>query len=120
MQLCPNTSREALKYPAAGPLQRTGCTAAVVRHRKAPATVAIERLDTDQSSLSVGKGMLCRVCDQLAHDQAEAMTLRRRQFAVLDGCLTANGGRLQNCLRQGFTERLEEARDRNCFDIPTA
>ena len=119
MQLCPNTSCKALKNPAAGPLQRTGCTAAVVRHREAPATVAIERLDTDQSSLPVGKGMLCRVRDQFAHDQAEAMTLRRRQFAVLDRCLAANGGRLQNCLRQGFAERLEEVRNRNCFDIPT-
>ena len=61
--------------------------------------------------------MLCRVRDQFAHDQAEAMTLRRRQFAVLDGCLAANGGRLQNCFRQGFAERLEKARNRNRFDI---
>jgi hypothetical protein len=48
------------------------------------------------------------------------MILRRRQFAVLDGCLTANGNRLQNCLRQGRTERLEETRNRNWFSILAA
>ncbi len=64
--------------------------------------------------------MLGRVGDKLAHDQAKAMTLRRRQLAVLDCCLIANGHRLQNGLRRGFTERLEEVRNRNWLSIPAA
>jgi hypothetical protein len=45
------------------------------------------------------------------------MTLRRTESPVLDGCLTANASRLENCLRQGFAERFEEARHGNGFDI---
>src|SRR5882672_3884329 len=99
----------------AGPLQRAGRASAVVRHRAPPAAFAMCNLDANNSAIPVEKGVFCCVCNQLGQYQGKSMTLRRWQRPTFDRGFAANTSWLENGLRQGAAQALEECCDRNCL-----